>query len=49
MITLDPETGVTNPAFFKHVQEMHDGTAGVYAAVLVEGMIHEHDVVELLE
>jgi uncharacterized protein YcbX len=49
MITLDPATGASNPAFFKQVQQAHGGTAGVYGAVLAEGMLHQGDAIELLE
>jgi MOSC domain-containing protein YiiM len=49
MITLDPETGESNPTFFKQVQQAHAGMAGVYAAVLVEGTVHEGDAVDRLD
>jgi uncharacterized protein len=49
MITLDPDTGAANPAFFKQVQQAHGGTAGVYGAVLAEGMLHQGDIIELLD
>jgi uncharacterized protein len=49
MITLDPDTGEQTPAILKKVAQAHDGMAGVYGAVLVEGMIHKGDSVELLE
>ena len=39
MITLEPETGVSNPEVLQQVTEAHDGTVGVYGAVLVEGML----------
>jgi uncharacterized protein YcbX len=48
MITLDPETGVSNPAFLRRVTEAHAGMAGVYGAVLAEGMLRKGDTVELL-
>lgn len=47
IITLDPETGDKMPAVLKTVAQAHDGMAGVYAAVLVEGMICKGDAVEL--
>ena len=49
MITLDPDTGEKEPAILKKVAQAHAGMAGVYAAVLVEGMIHKGDAIELLE
>jgi uncharacterized protein YcbX len=49
MITLDPDTGEQAPAILKKVAQAHDGMAGVYGAVLVEGMLHKGDPVELLE
>lgn len=48
MITLDPDTGEANPEFLRKVARAHDGMAGVYAAVLVEGIIRKNDAVELL-
>ena len=48
MITLDPETGVSNPEFLGQVTQAHDGMAGVYGAVLVEGTLRKGDAVELL-
>ena len=48
MITLDPETGVANPIVLKKVAEAHGGTAGLYAAVLVEGIVRPGDAIELL-
>jgi uncharacterized protein YcbX len=49
IITLDPDTGEQTPAILKKVAQAHDGMAGVYGAVLVEGMMHKGDPVELLE
>jgi uncharacterized protein len=49
MITLDPDTGEKTPAILKKVAQAHDGMAGVYGAVLVEGRLHKGDPVELLE
>jgi uncharacterized protein YcbX len=48
MITLDPDTAVQNPAVMRCVARDHDGTAGVYAAVLVEGIISSGDEIALL-
>jgi uncharacterized protein YcbX len=49
MITLDPDTSERTPAVLKKVAQAHEGTAGVYAAVVVEGMLHKNDPVELLD
>jgi uncharacterized protein YcbX len=49
MITLDPDTGEQAPAILKKVAQAHDGMAGVYGAVLVEGMLHKGDSVEVLD
>jgi hypothetical protein len=49
MITLDPDTGEKSAVILKKVAQAHDGTAGVYGAVIVEGMLHKGDPVELLE
>ena len=49
VITLDPDTGEQAPAILKKVAQAHDGMAGVYGVVLVEGMLHKGDSVELLD
>jgi uncharacterized protein YcbX len=49
IITLDPDTGEQTPAILKKVAQAHAGMAGVYGAVLVEGLMHKGDPVELLE
>jgi uncharacterized protein YcbX len=49
MITLDPDTAERTPAVLKKVSQAHEGTAGVYGAVIVEGMLHKGDSVELLD
>ena len=48
MITLNPDTAEKTPAILKAVAKAHEGMAGVYGAVLVEGMLHKGDPVELL-
>ena len=48
MITLDPDTAEKTPAILKAVAQAHEGMAGIYGAVLAEGMIHKGDSVELL-
>jgi uncharacterized protein len=49
MITLDPDTTERTPEILKKVAQAHEGMAGVYGAVMVEGMLHKGDPVELLE
>jgi uncharacterized protein len=48
MITLDPDTAEKTPAILKKVAQAHGGFAGVYGAVLAEGMIRKGDPVELI-
>jgi uncharacterized protein YcbX len=48
MITLDPDTGEKEPALLKKVAQAHSGMAGVYGAVLVEGMMRKGDSIELI-
>ena len=43
MITLDPDTGREEPRVLRHVTKVHDAMAGVYAAVLVEGVVRKSD------
>ena len=49
MITLDPDTAQANPDVIRHVAKAHDGMAGVYAAVVVEGAIRAGDAILLLD
>lgn len=49
IITLDPDTGEQTPAILKKVAQAHDGMAGIYGAVVVEGMLHKGDPVEVLD
>ena len=48
MIVLDPDTAEKTPAILKQVVQGHEGMAGVYGAVLVEGTLRKGDLVELL-
>ena len=48
IITLDPNTAEKAPAVLKTVAQGHEGMAGIYAAVLVEGMVRQGDPVALL-
>lgn len=47
MITYDPDTGETDRGLLKHINETRTGLAGVYAAVLVEGVIRAGDSVSV--
>ena len=49
MIGFDPETSEANPEILKYVARSHDGKAGVYAAVLVEGMVRTGDEISLVD
>ena len=49
MISLDPETGEHNPEVLRQVAKAHAAYAGVYAAVLVEGILTQSDSIELLD
>ena len=48
MIILDPDTAQSNPKILRAVAQGHDGKAGVYGAVLVEGTVRPGDEIELL-
>jgi uncharacterized protein YcbX len=48
MITLDPDSAQANPEVMRRVSQSHDGKAGVYAAVLVEGTIRQGDEIVVL-
>ena len=49
MITLDPDTGLANPEVMRRVAKDHGGTAGVYGAVVVEGVIRTGDEIMLVD
>ncbi len=49
MITIDPDTGETNPEVLRKVARAHEGMAGIYGAVLIEGTIRRGDAIELLD
>ena len=49
MITLDPDTASASPEILRRVARFHDGKAGVYGAVLVEGMVRPGDELALLD
>lgn len=49
MVTLDPDTAEKTPSVLKAIAQGHDGDAGLYAAVLREGLVRKGDIVELLQ
>jgi uncharacterized protein YcbX len=48
LISLDPDTGEHNPEVLRKVVQAHDNFAGVYCAVLVEGVLRKGDSIELV-
>jgi MOSC domain-containing protein len=49
MITLNPDTAEKSSEVLKAVAQKHEGKAGLYAAVLTEGIVRKGDAVELLD
>ena len=49
MISLDPDTGEHNPEVLRKVAKAHANFAGVYCAVLVEGVLTTGDSIHLLD
>ena len=49
MITLNPDTAEKSPEVLKTVAQKHEGKAGLYAAVLTEGIVRKGDSIELLD
>jgi uncharacterized protein len=49
MITIDPDTAETTPAILRNVNRAHGGHAGIYCAVLTEGMVQVGDQIVLLD
>jgi uncharacterized protein YcbX len=49
MITLDPDTGAAKPEVLAHVTKAHEAKAGIYGAVLSEGIIRRGDEIDLLD
>ena len=49
MITLDPDSAEKSPPVLKTVAQRHDGKAGIYSAVVAEGLVRRSDPVELLD
>ena len=48
MITLDPDTAEANAEILRKVARDHEGFAGLYGAVLVEGTVRPGDAIEVL-
>jgi uncharacterized protein YcbX len=48
LISLDPLTAENNPEVLRHVVREHNNFAGVYCAVLVEGLLKKGDTIEVL-
>lgn len=49
LISLDPDTGAHDPEVLRRVAAAHEAYAGVYGAVLVEGILRKGDPVELID
>ena len=49
MITLDPDTAEARPEVLRRLAQAHDGKAGLYAVVLVEGTVRSGDEIRLLD
>ena len=49
MITLNPDTAEKSPEVLKTVAQKHEGKAGLYAAVLTEGIVRKGDSIELVD
>lgn len=49
MIALDPETAEKDPAILRAVAQRHQNKAGIYGAILAEGLVRKGDCVELID
>jgi hypothetical protein len=49
MITLDPNTADARPEVLRPVAQAHDGKAGLYGVVLIEGTVRSGDDIVLLD
>ena len=49
ILSLDPDTGEHNPEVLRQVVQAHGAYAGVYCAVLIEGVLLEGDTVEVID
>ncbi len=48
-ITIDPATAATQARLLRHIVKNHGGSAGVFAAVLREGVVKTGDQIRLIE
>ncbi len=48
MITLNPDTGKASPKLLRQVTTKHDGFAGLYTVVLVEGVVRPGDAIAVM-
>jgi uncharacterized protein YcbX len=48
-ISLDPDTAEHNPEVLKKVAQDHETYAGIYCAVLVEGLVSTDDAIEVVD
>ena len=48
IVTIDPDTADETPQILRHISNAHSGTAGVYGAVLLEGVIRTGDPIHLI-
>jgi uncharacterized protein YcbX len=49
MLSIDPDTAQENTDVLRNVARAHGGNAGVYGAVLTEGMVRRGDAITLLD
>jgi hypothetical protein len=49
IMSLDPDTGEHNPEVFRKVAQAHGACAGVYCAVIVEGILRKGDSIEVVD
>jgi len=49
MITLDPDTAEADPRVLRTVARGHGGLAGVYGAVVREGVVRRGDAIQLTD
>jgi uncharacterized protein YcbX len=48
MITLNPDTAKANPKVLRQVTTKHEGFAGLYSVVLVEGVVRPGDAISVM-
>jgi uncharacterized protein len=49
MITIDPDSGHETPAIMRNVARAHSGAAGIYCAVMTDGVVRVDDSIVLLD